>query len=427
MLDLKFVVENFETVKEAVEKRGYDPEKLGLLEIVELNRKRKEMQKNLDNYRARKNILSKEIGKAKSRGESIEPLIEEMREVSKNIEALEKQEKEIKDRIKTILLNIPNIPHKSVPVGSGEEDNVVVKVWGKKPEFDFDPRPHWELGEKLRILDFPRAAKMSGSRFAVYAGLGAKLERALINFMLDLHVQNGWKEILPPFMVNTKTMTGTGQLPKFAEDLFKIENWDLWMIPTAEVPLVNLHAGEILDEEELPIYYTAYTPCFRAEAGSYGKDVRGIIRQHQFNKVELVKFTTPETSYQELETLLAEAELVLQKLGLHYRVVELCTGDLGFAASKTYDIEVWMPGLGEYKEISSCSNCEDFQARRANIRLRRKNKKMDWPHTLNGSGLAVGRTVAAILENYQTKEGYIRIPEVLQPYMKTEIIKPNPF
>jgi seryl-tRNA synthetase len=340
--------------------------------------------------------------------------------LSQRIKALDDELAEIEKQLQEILLFIPNMPHESVVVGKDEKDNPVVKVWGEKPSFNFEPKPHWDIGEQLGILDFERAAKMTGARFTLYWGAGAELERALINFMLDMHTtKHGYTEVLPPFIVNSSSLIGTGQLPKFKNDLFKLEDWDYYLVPTAEVPVTNIHAGEILEEDELPKYYTAYTPCFRSEAGSYGKDTRGLIRQHQFNKVELVKIVKPEDSYSELESLLANAEAILQALGLHYRVVSLCTGDLGFAASKTYDIEVWLPGQDTYREISSCSNFEDFQARRADIRFRRKGKKKtELVHTLNGSGLAVGRTVVAILENYQQEDGSVVIPEALRPYMK---------
>ena len=387
--------------------------------FVELDRRRREILGEVEGLKAKRNQLLGKISQLKKEGRDIKGIIEEAREVSKVIEGLDKELNDVKEKIYDFLINLPNIPHPSVPIGKDERDNVVIKTWGEKPVFSFKPKPHWELGEKLNILDFARGAKIAGSRFVVYKGLGAYLERALINFMLDLHTkEHGYKEVFPPYIVNKRCMFGTGQLPKFEEDLFKIEGKDYYLIPTAEVSVTNLHQNEILREEDLPIYYVAYSACFRAEAGSYGKDVRGIIRQHQFNKIELVKFTTPETSYKELESLLLDAEEVLQRLGLHYRVVELCTGDLGFAASKTYDIEVWLPGQGVYKEISSCSNFEAFQARRANIRFKRKGTKgTELVHTLNGSGLAVGRTVVAILENYQQPNGSILIPPTLQPYM----------
>ena len=387
--------------------------------FVELDRRRREILGEVEGLKAKRNQLLGKISQLKKEGKDIKGIIEEAREVSKVIEGLDKELNDVKEKIYDFLINLPNIPHPSVPIGKDERDNVVIKTWGEKPDFSFKPKPHWELGEKLNILDFARGAKIAGSRFVVYKGLGAYLERALINFMLDLHTkEHGYKEVFPPYIVNKRCMFGTGQLPKFEEDLFKIEGKDYYLIPTAEVSVTNLHQNEILREEDLPIYYVAYSACFRAEAGSYGKDVRGIIRQHQFNKIELVKFTTPETSYKELESLLLDAEEVLQRLGLHYRVVELCTGDLGFAASKTYDIEVWLPGQGVYKEISSCSNFEAFQARRANIRFKRKGTKgTELVHTLNGSGLAVGRTVVALLENYQKPNGSILIPPALQPYM----------
>jgi seryl-tRNA synthetase len=342
-----------------------------------------------------------------------------MREVSQQIKGLDDELRGIEEEFDLFLLTVPNIPHASVPVGRSESDNVEIRSHGEKPSFDFEAKPHWEIGESLGILDFERGAKITGARFTLYRGMGARLERALINFMLDLHTeQHGYLEMLPPFMVNRESMTGTGQLPKFEDDLFRLEGLDYYLIPTAEVPVTNIHRGEILRSAELPLRYTAYTPCFRKEAGSYGKDTRGLIRQHQFNKVELVKFARPEQSYSELELLLDNAEEVLRRLGLHYRVVELCTGDLGFSAAKTYDIEVWLPGQEAYREISSCSNFEDFQARRAGIRFRDEEKaKPEFVHTLNGSGLAVGRTLVAILENYQSADGSVRIPEVLRPYV----------
>jgi seryl-tRNA synthetase len=342
-----------------------------------------------------------------------------MRTVSSRIKELDAALAGLENTLNHFLMRLPNIPHPSVPVGKSSEDNPVRKKEGAVPVFATPPQPHWAIGENLNILDFERAARIAGARFPLYIGAGARLERALINFMLEVHTgEHGYCEILPPLMVNRSTMTHTGQLPKFEEDLFKLEGWDYFMIPTAEVPLTNIHQGEILDEDRLPIYYTAYTPCFRSEAGSYGKDTRGLIRQHQFNKVEMVKFTTPETSYDELEKMLANAEAILRRLGLAFQVLTLCTGDMGFSAAKTYDIEVWMPSQGVYREISSCSNCESFQARRADIRFRRKAQKgTELVHTLNGSGLAVGRTLAAILENYQQPDGSVLIPEALRPYM----------
>jgi len=373
----------------------------------------------VETLRADRNQISSEISKKKQANEDVTLLLDEARVLSAQIGNLEKQLEQVEKGIYDFLVNLPNIPHFSVPIGKDETENVIVKFWGEKPVFSFSPKPHWEIGEKLDILDLKRAAKICGSRFAVYKGEGAALERALINFMLDLHIkEHNYIEIFPPFLVNEKSMFGTGQLPKFKEDLFKIEGKDYYLIPTAEVPVTNLHQDEILQEAQLPIKYVAYSACFRAEAGSYGKDVRGIVRQHQFNKVELVEFTTPETSYQQLEVLLNHAEEVLKRLGLHYRVVELCTGDLGFSAAKTYDIEVWFAGQGVYKEVSSCSNFEAFQARRANIRFRPKGKKgTELVHTLNASGLAIGRTVVAILETYQQPDGSVVIPPVLRPYL----------
>ena len=416
MLDLRFVRKNIDLIRGMLKSRGMAIDIDG---FVELDRRRREILGEVEGLKAKRNQLLAKISQLKKEGRDIKGIIEEAREVSKVIEGLDKELNDVKEKIYDFLINLPNIPHPSVPIGKDERDNVVIKTWGEKPDFSFKPKPHWELGEKLNILDFARGAKIAGSRFVVYKGLGAYLERALINFMLDLHTkEHGYKEVFPPYIVNKRCMFGTGQLPKFEEDLFKIEGKDYYLIPTAEVSVTNLHQNEILREEDLPIYYVAYSACFRAEAGSYGKDVRGIIRQHQFNKIELVKFTTPETSYKELESLLLDAEEVLQRLGLHYRVVELCTGDLGFAASKTYDIEVWLPGQGVYKEISSCSNFEAFQARRANIRFKKKGTKgTELVHTLNGSGLAVGRTVVALLENYQQPNGSILIPPALQPYM----------
>jgi seryl-tRNA synthetase len=373
----------------------------------------------IEALRHRRNTVSQEIAAMKQKGVDAEPLVLEMRTVAARIKELDATLASLDKSLNHFLLRLPNIPHASVPVGKSSEDNPVRKKEGAVPVFDTSPQAHWTIGENLNILDFERAARITGARFPLYIGAGARLERALINFMLDVHTgEHGYCEILPPFMVNRNTMTHTGQLPKFEEDLFKLEGWDYFMIPTAEVPLTNIHQGEILEEDRLPIYYTAYTPCFRSEAGSYGKDTRGLIRQHQFNKVEMVKFTTPETSYDELEKMLTNAEAILRRLGLAYQVLTLCTGDMGFSAAKTYDIEVWMPSQGVYREISSCSNCESFQARRADIRFRRKGLKgTELVHTLNGSGLAVGRTLAAILENYQQPDGSVVIPEALRPYM----------
>jgi len=366
-----------------------------------------------------RNQVSDLIAEKKKKKEETSEEIARMKEVSSRIKDLETRLNAKEEDLRQLLMVIPNIPHESVVTGQGENDNPEIRRWGKVPAFPFQPRPHWEIGEALDILDFERGAKITGARFTLYKSWGARMERALMNFMLDLHTgAHGYQEVLPPFLVNRRTMTGTGQLPKFEEDLFKLNDLDYFLIPTAEVPVTNIYQDEILAEEDLPIYYTAYTPCFRKEAGSYGKDTRGLIRQHQFNKVELVKFTTPETSYAELESLTKDAEEVLQRLGIPYRVVMLCSADLGFSAAKTYDLEAWLPGQGAYKEISSCSNFEDFQARRANIRYRPKGKKgTEFVHTLNGSGLAIGRTLVAILENYQQEDGSVIIPEALRPYM----------
>ncbi|PIP41371.1 MAG: serine--tRNA ligase [Desulfobacterales bacterium CG23_combo_of_CG06-09_8_20_14_all_51_8] len=426
MLEIKYVRQNLSEVYNSLKKRG-DMSALDAFQGIEAVRR--EILGELEDLRHQRNVVSGDIADLKRKGEDAEGLVVQMRDVSGRIKVLEKNLTEHEEKISEILIRLPNIPHASVPVGKNETDNPVVRRVGEPTSFDFEPKAHWTLGEDLKILDFERAAKIAGARFPLYFGAGARMERALINFMLELHTtEHGYTEVLPPFIVNRKTMTGTGQLPKFAEDLFKLENWDYFLIPTAEVPVTNIFQDEILDEDRLPIYFVAYTPCFRSEAGSYGKDTRGLIRQHQFNKVELVKFVTPETSYDELERLLNNAETVLQKLGLPYRVVSLCTGDLGFSAAKTYDIEVWMPAQNTYREISSCSNFEGFQARRAGIRFRRKGKKGTEPvHTLNGSGLAVGRTLAAILENYQQADGTVIIPEALRPYMGgQEIILPRP-
>ena len=415
MLDIKLIRSNPKKVKEALEKRKA---KVNLDEILKLDQKRRGLLLEADVLKEKRNTVSEEIGKLKREKKDAQIKILDMREVSTNIKELDVQIKEIEEETAKILLEIPNIPHESVPLGEDEKDNIEIRKWGKPRKFDFTPLPHWDIGEALNILDFERGVKLASARFTVLKGMGARLERALINFMLDLHTnEHGYKEIFPPFLVNSETMTGTGQLPKFENDLFKCKN-GLYLVPTAEVPLTNLHRQEILNEDDLPLYYTAYTACFRKEAGSYGKDVRGLIRQHQFNKVEMVKFCRPEASYQELETLTQNAEEVLKRLEIPYRVIVLCTGDMGFSAAKTYDVEVWLPAQNKYREISSCSNCEDFQARRAMIRYRSKEKeKVNFVHTLNGSGLAVGRTLVAILENYQQKDGSVVIPDVLRPYM----------
>jgi len=416
MLDLKFIRSNLDMVKKMLKDRGHS---LDFSVFEAADRRRRDILPQLENLRHRKNKVGEQIAQLKKKREDASGLIDEMKKVSQDIREMEASLSQVDEELQPFLSIIPNIPHESVPVGSGEKDNPVVRSWGKKPEMDFEPLPHWDIGENLRILDFARASKIAGARFALYRGPGALLERALINFMLDIHTkEHGYTEVLPPFMVNSASMTGTGQLPKFKEDLFKIENWDLYLIPTAEVPVTNIHREEVIPEDGLPIHYVAYTPCFRSEAGSYGKDTRGLIRQHQFNKVELVKFSKSENSYDELERLTADAESILQRLGLHYRVVTLCTGDLGFSSAKTYDLEVWLPGQQVYREISSCSNFEDFQARRAGIRFKRKGGGgTELVHTLNGSGLAVGRTLVAILENYQQKDGRVVIPDALRPYM----------
>jgi seryl-tRNA synthetase len=416
MLEIKFVRQNFSEIQKALTARG---ETADLETFKGCDTKRREILLEIEDLRHRRNVVSDQIARMKKEGLDTEDLLVEMREVSARIKALDKGLVENEDVINRILMELPNIPHPSVPVGKDSAENTVVKQVGAIPDFDFKPKHHWTLGEHLGILDFDRAAKITGSRFPLYFREGAALERALINFMLDVHTtEHGYEETLPPFIVNRNSMTYTGQLPKFEEDLFKLEGWDYFMVPTAEVPVTNIHQDEILDEEQLPIRYAAYTPCFRSEAGSYGKDTRGLIRQHQFNKVELVKFTTPETSYDELEKLLNNAETILRRLNLPYQVVTLCTGDLGFSAAKTYDIEIWMPAQGVYREISSCSNFESFQSRRGNIRFKRKGHKgTELVHTLNGSGLAVGRTVAAVLETFQRADGSVDLPEVLWPYM----------
>ena len=416
MLELKFVRSNLGDIKEMIKTRGYD---LDISRFETLDQERRGKLSVLEGLRHQRNRVSEDVAAMKKRGEDASNIIAEMKEVSSEIKEKEKELPGILEELNDLLMVIPNIPDESVPVGKDENDNPVIRTWGEIREVDFAPRSHWDIGEELGILDFECAAKLAGSRFAVYLGAGAKLERALISFMLDIHTkEHDYTEILPPFMVNAASMVGTGQLPKFKEDLFKVEGWDLYLIPTAEVPVTNIHRDEILAEEDLPIYYVAYTPCFRSEAGSYGKDTRGLIRQHQFNKVEMVKFVRPEESYDELEKLTRNAEEILRRLELPYRVVSLCTGDLGFSAAKTYDLEVWLPGQGLYREISSCSNFTDFQARRAGIRFKRGGGKgTELVHTLNGSGLAVGRTLVAILENYLQGDGSVAIPEALKPYM----------
>lgn len=415
MLDLKFVRENPAAVRRAMELKKETGDLDGLLK---LDQQRRDLLKEVEELKQTRNRVSKEIGKQGADSDAAQQKKEEMRVVSTKIKEFDDQLRQIDISMEHLLLSLPNIPDEVVPIGTDEEDNIEVRAWGDKPQFDFEPRAHWDVGENLQILDFPRAGKVTGSRFVVYFGAGARLERALISFMLDLHTnEHGYYEVFPPFLVNSASMTGTGQLPKFAEDAFKIEGADLYLVPTAEVPVTNLHRDEILEADQLPLYYAAYTACFRAEAGAHGRDTRGLIRQHQFNKVELVKFVLPEQSDQELEKLTRDAEKVLQLLKLPYRVMLMCSGDLGFAPAKKYDLEVWLPSADTYREISSCSNFTDFQARRAGIRYRpQQGKKAQFVHTLNGSGVAVGRTVAAILENYQQEDGSVIIPEVLRPY-----------
>jgi len=428
MLDLNFVRDNLALVEEKLSQRGMNPAEV-LKDFRSFDAERRQAITQTETLQARRNRASEEIARLKKNKEDASALIKETQDLRGQIQEGEKKAAEADARLREILTSIPNIPHSSVPVGTSADANVEVRRWGAVPKFDFTPKPHWELGEQLGVLDLERAAKLSGARFAVYWALGARLERAIANFMLDLHTrEHGYTEVLPPYMVNSESMYGTGQLPKFAADLFRVPHGEkeLWLIPTAEVPVTNLYRDEVIDASKLPICLTAYTPCFRSEAGSYGKDVRGIIRQHQFQKVELVKFSRPETSYDELEKLTHDAETVLQKLGLHYRVVTLSTGDMSFSSAKTYDIEVWLPGQNLFREISSCSNFESFQARRANIRYRPEGKsKTELVHTLNGSGLAVGRTWVAIVENYQQADGTVFIPEVLQPYMCTDRITPR--
>ena len=421
MLDMKFVRDNPEKVIEAVRKRNGE---LNLDEFLALDKERREITQQVEALKNERNTASKEIGKLRKAGENAEEKMAEVRAIGDKIAADDTRLREIEARLKEIMLTIPNIPAEDCPVGKSDADNPEVRRWGEPRKFDFEPLSHWDIGEKLDILDFERGHKISGARFTVYKGLGSRLERSVVNFYLDLHTsQHGYTEYFPPFIVNADSMRGTGQLPKFAEDMFKLQGMDMYLIPTAEVPITNLHRDEILNGDDLPLRYCAYSACFRAEAGSAGKDTRGLIRQHQFNKVELVKFTRPEQSWDELESLTNNAERALQILGLPYHVVRLCTGDLGFSSATTYDLEVWLPYANRYREISSCSNFLDFQARRANIRFRRDAKsKPELVHTLNGSGLAVGRTVAAILENYQQADGSVVVPEALRKYMGCDVI-----
>jgi seryl-tRNA synthetase len=430
MLDLNFVRENLPLVEEKLRQRGMDPAAV-LKDFREVDTQRRQAITEAETSKAQRNKASEEIAKLKKSGQDASAAMAQTKDLREKIQTLEKAAADLDARLRDILAGIPNLPHASVPVGNSAEQNVEVRRWGTPPAFDFTPKAHWDLGAELGILDLERAVKLTGARFAVYWDFGAKLERALMNFMLDLHTrQHGYTEVLPPYLVNSESMYGTGQLPKFAADSFRVPHGDkdLWLIPTAEVPVTNLYRDEVLDQARLPISLTAYTPCFRSEAGSYGKDVRGIIRQHQFQKVELVKFTRPENSYDEHEKLTRDAEEVLQKLGLHYRTMTLCTGDMGASSAKTYDIEVWLPGQQLFREISSCSNFESYQARRANIRYRPEGKnKTEFVHTLNGSGLAVGRTWVAIVENYQQADGSVLIPEALRPYIGAERITPKKF
>ena len=422
MLDIKRIRKNPEELVEAMRKRrnkGAD-----VTELLALDEKRRTLLQEVENMKAERNAVSSEIPKLKKQGVDCTEKLAEMKVLADRIKELDAEVSACDDRLNELLMAVPNIPHESVPEGADDTENVEVRRWGEPRQFPFEAKAHWDIGENLNVLDFAAAGKITGARFTVYRGLGARLERAIISYFLDTHTANGYTEIFPPYMVNRASMTGTGQLPKFEEDAFKVANTDYFLIPTAEVPVTNLHRGDILDGESLPIKYCAYSACFRSEAGSAGRDTRGLIRQHQFNKVELVKFVKPEDSYDELESLTHDAERVLQGLGLPYRVVCLSTGDIGFSSAKTYDIEVWMPSYGRYVEISSCSNFEDFQARRAQIRFRRdRNSKPELVHTLNGSGVAIGRTVAAILENYQNEDGSVTVPEALRPYMRCDVIK----
>lgn len=422
MLDIKFVRENPQLVQEALKKRGAQ---INLDEFLKLDEERRKRLAEVEQLKNQRNTASKEIGLLKREGKNADLLMEQMGQVGEKIKKYDDEVKNIDEKLNEIIMGIPNIPNNSLPVGPDESFNREERRWGEQKKYTFEPKAHWDLGENLNILDFERGAKVTGARFTFYKGLGARLERAVINFMLDTHTgEHGYTEILPPFMVNKNSMIGTGQLPKFEEDMFRIANTEYFLIPTAEVPVTNIYRDEILDEKDLPILHCAYSPCFRAEAGAHGRDTRGLIRQHQFNKVELVKFAHPDNSYEELEKLTNNAERILQLLELPYRVVTLATGDIGFSSAKTYDLEVWLPSFNTYREISSCSNFEDFQARRANIRYRDTKGKPKFVHTLNGSGLAAGRTTAAILENYQQEDGSVRIPKVLQPYMGgLEVIK----
>lgn len=425
MLDLKRIRTNPEEIKKALTNRGEDFDVSVIDELISLDEERRKILVQVETLKGKRNQVSAEIPKKKKAGEDVTAIMAEMRELGDEIKEFDVKTGEIDERIKYIMLRIPNIPHPSVPEGESDEDNVQIKTWGEPTKFDFEPKAHWDLGTDLNILDFERGGKIAGSRFTVYKGLGARLERSIINYFLDKHTsENGYTEVLPPYMVNRDSMTGTGQLPKFEEDAFKVENNGYFLIPTAEVPVTNMYRNEVLAGDDLPLKYAAYSACFRAEAGSAGRDTRGLVRQHQFNKVELVKFCKPEQSYEELDKLVADAESVLQGLGLPYRIVRICKGDLGFTAALKYDIEVWMPSYNRYVEISSCSNFEDFQARRANIKYRENPKaKPQFVHTINGSGVAIGRTVAAVLENYQQADGTVKVPEALKPFFRADVIK----
>ncbi len=421
MLDLRILRDNFITIKNALQKRGKETNIDEAAELYEL--KREKLQK-AEELKAHRNKVSKQIPMLRKNGEDATELLNEMKKVSGDIKNLDDELREIDEKLHEHMMSIPNLPNESVPMGNSDSDNVVIRTFMEPTEFDFEPKPHWEIGADLGLFEPEWASKVTGTRFMYYIGMGARMERSLINFMLNVHTwTNGYTEVIPPYLANQKSMEGTGQLPKFAEDMYKVENTDFYLIPTAEVPVTNIYRDEIIKEEDLPVKYVAHSPCFRAEAGSAGRDTRGLIRQHQFNKIELVKFAHPDNSYNELELLVADAEKILKQLKIPYRVVLLCGGDLGFSSAKTYDIEVWMPSYGRYVEISSCSNFVDFQARRANIRFRGEDGKLHFVHTLNGSGLAVGRTVAAILENYQQKDGSIKIPDELQLYMGTDVIE----
>ncbi len=423
MLDIKVIRENPDRVKQAMKNRNGDYDEI-IDRVLACDEKRRELNSKADTLKAKQNQASKQIPQIKKQGGDVSAILAEMNEIKAEIKGMDAEIAQVEAEQKELILSIPNIPNETVPIGKSDADNVEIRRWGEPKQFDFEPKAHWDIGKDLGILDPETAGKVTGARFHFYKGLGARLERSIYNFFLNTHTEHGYTEVFPPYMVNRASMTGTGQLPKFEEDAFKVSNMDYFLIPTAEVPVTNMYRGDILDKADLPISYCAYSACFRAEAGSAGRDTRGLIRQHQFNKVELVKFADPETSYEELEKLTADAERVLQLLGLPYRVVALSTGDLGFSSAKTYDIEVWLPSYGRYVEISSCSNFEDFQARRASIRFRGdKGEKTKLVHTLNGSGVAIGRTTAAILENYQNADGSVTVPDALIPYMGTDIIK----